>query len=159
MPIKEVTPFLMRNAIVEIGTDDFAKAVSEATLTPTGGTVDYKGLKPDAVFSFAQSATWALTLAYAQDWSQADSLSRFLFDHQGENLPFTLNANDATVGSTSWAGTVSITAGAVGGAVDAVAVATVTLGLVGAPVPTLVPIAADEPAAADADDELVDDVA
>jgi hypothetical protein len=152
--VVEVTPFIMKNAIVAFGDNDFAKAVSEATLTPAGGTTDFKGLKPSAVYSFAQSATWSLNLTFAQDWSLDTSLSRYLFDHQGENIPFTLNADDKTEGSTSWAGTVSITAGAVGGAVDAVAVATVTLGVVGAPVPTLVPIVPlgdatdDEPEAA-----------
>lgn len=137
MAVIDVTPFVMKNAIIEIDIDDFAKAVSEATLTPSGGTTDFKGLKPDAVFSYPTSITWSLDLTYAQDWSSDTSLSRFLFDHQGETVAATLNVDDSTTkGITSWDLTVAITAGAVGGAVDNVATATVSLGVVGAPVPT-----------------------
>src|SRR4029077_7869420 len=140
MPVIEVRPFIMRNAIIEFDTDDFAKAVSTATLTPSSGTAEFKGLKPDAVFTFPQATTWTLELTFAQDWSAATSLSRYLFDHAGETIAFTLNPDDttadATLGSTTWSGTVAIAPGAIGGDVDAVATATVSLGIVGAPVPT-----------------------
>jgi hypothetical protein len=146
----------MRNAIIELGTDDFAAAVSTASLTPAGGTVDYKGLKPEAVFTFPQATTYVLDLSYAQDWNAANSLSRYLWEHKGETVPFTLNpddtAADPTVGSTSWAGMVAITPGAVGGDVDSVAVATVSLGVVGEPVPTFT---AGVPAGLEADDTEV----
>lgn len=135
MPTVTVTPFVMRNAILELGTDDYAKAVSSATLTPSGGITTFKGLKPDAVFTYPQSTTWTLDLEYAQDWGIAGSLSVWLFNNQGTNQPFELTADDVA-GSTVWNGTVVITAGAVGGAVDSVATATVSLGVVGQPVPT-----------------------
>jgi hypothetical protein len=151
----EVTPFIERNAVVTFaGTSDFAKAISEVTLAPSGGMVPFKGLKPTAVFNFAQSPTWELTLVYAQDWALATSLSRYLFDNQGKNISLTLNVNDAVTGTTNWAMTVSVAAGSVGGAVDGVATATVTLGVVGAPVPTLIPVAL---AASDDELELDDD--
>jgi hypothetical protein len=140
MAIIEVKPFIMRNAIVSFGSDDFAKAVSSATLTPAGGTTPFKGLKPSAVFTFPQSVTWTLDLEFAQDWSAETSLSRYLFEHQGETIDATLNADDQTAGTTSWDITVAIAPGAVGGPVDSVATATVSLGVVGAPVPTTVPV-------------------
>jgi len=137
----DVRPFIMRNAIIIFGgTDDFAKAVSTATITPAGGTTDFKGLKPSAVFTFPQANTYTLDMTYAQDWSDETSLSRYLWEHKGETVPFTLNPDDTTgqtgVGSTSWAGTVAIVPGQVGGDVDAVATAQVSLGVVGEPVPT-----------------------
>lgn len=141
MAVLEVKPFIMHNAIIQIGTDDFAKAVSTATITPAGGITTWKGLKPDAVFTYPQSVTWTLELEYAQDWGDATSLSAYLFEHQGEVVPATVNVNDADTGETTWALQVAITAGAVGGAVDDVATATVSLGIVGQPVPTF-PIAA-----------------
>jgi hypothetical protein len=140
MPVIEVKPFIMRNAVVEFDVDDFAKAVSSATLTPAGGTTPFKGLKPTAVFTFPQSVTWTLDLEFAQDWSAETSLSRYLFDHQGETIDATLNPDDQTEGTTSWAITVAIAPGAVGGPVDSVATATVSLGVVGAPVPTTIPV-------------------
>jgi hypothetical protein len=136
----DVRPFIMRNAIIEFGTDDFAKAVSTATIANSSGTTDFKGLKPSAVYTFPQATTYTLELTYAQDWSASTSLSRYLWEHKGETVPFTLNPDDTsgdpTLGSTAWAGTVAIAPGAVGGDVDAVAIATVTLGIVGEPVPT-----------------------
>jgi hypothetical protein len=133
-------PFIMRNAVVTLGSpgDDYAAACSSAALTPAPGTADFKGLKTAAVFVFPTATTWTLDLAYGQDWSVEVSLSRWLFDHIGETVPFVMNPNDTgnVQGETSWSGTVAITAGAIGGDVDAVAVANVSLGVVGAPVPT-----------------------
>lgn len=151
-----VRPFIMRNAIVTLGTDDFAAAVSTASITNSSGTTDFKGLKPPAVFTFPQATTFALELTYAQDWSSAESLSKWLWDHQGETVPFTLNpddtATDLTLGSTAWTGTVAVAPGSVGGDVDSVATASVTLGIVGRPVPTYtagVPGVLDAPPADD----------
>ena len=140
MAEQAVKPFIMGSAIVQLGTDDFAAAVSSATLTPTGGTTTFKGLKRDAVFTFPQAVTWALQLEYAQDWSEDASLSRYLFDNIGQTVPAVINPDEQIDGTTSWACDVVITAGAVGGAVDAVATASVELGVVGQPVPTLVPV-------------------
>jgi hypothetical protein len=135
-----VKPFIMRNAIVQLGTDDFAAAVSRAELVPSGGTSDFKGLKTSAVFTYPQATTWALELDYAQDWGTSGSLSSYLFDHIGEVVPAVIDPDDlSTSGGTSWACEVAITAGAVGGAVDAVATASVSLGVVGQPVPTYTP--------------------
>jgi hypothetical protein len=130
----------MRNAIVQLGADDFAYAVSTATIENSSGTTDFKGLKPPAVVTVPQATTYVLSLTYAQDWQSATSLSRYLWEHKGETVPFTLNPDDtsldATLGSTSWAGLVAIAPGNVGGDVDAVATSSVSLGIVGEPVPT-----------------------
>lgn len=142
MPEVEVKPFIMRNAVVEFGLDDFAKAVSSATLTPSSGTTDFTGLKPSAVFTFPQATKYTLDLEFAQDWSSETSLSRYLFDHIGEVVDAVINPDDQTAAGeahTSWAVQVAITPGAIGGPVDSVAVSTVSLGCVGQPVPTFVP--------------------
>lgn len=141
--IVPVTPFIMKNAIIAFGdalaNEDFATACSSAVLTPSSGTAEFKGLKPSAVFTFAQAVTYVLEIEYAQDWSVEDSLSRYLFDNKGTNVPAILNFDDSEDGSTSWALTVAIAPGAAGGAVDEVATATASLGVVGEPVPTYAP--------------------
>jgi len=77
------------------------------------------------------------------------------------NSPASLNPDDQATGTTSWTLSVAIAPGSVGGPVDSVAVTTVTLGVVGQPVPTLVPevvLTSDEAAAqllADQDAEAV----
>ncbi len=149
MPVIEVRPFIMRNAIVSFGGDDFAKAVSTAKIVPSTGSSEFKGLKPSAVYTFPQATLYTLELSFAQDWAKETSLSRYLFDHKGEQIAFELNPDDTAgmtpgVGSTSWAGTVALTSGDIGGDVDSVAVSTVTLGIVGEPVPTYTaPVFAD----------------
>lgn len=129
----EVAPKILNDVILSFGVDDFAAACSSATLTPSASNVTWKGLKPSAVFTFPTSPTWTLDLEYAQDWADEDSLSRYLFDHQGETIAATLTPNS---GDTAWGLNIVITPGAVGGAVDTVAVATVSLGVSGQPVPT-----------------------
>lgn len=148
MAVIEVQPFIIHNAVIQFDEDDFAKAVSTATLTPSGSVVTFEGQKPDAVYTFPTTVTWTLELTYAQDWSAEDSLSRFLFLNQGAVLPATLNPNDAAAGSTSWAINVAIVPGSVGGDVNTVATATVQLGVSGQPVPTFTPAAVmDQPPA------------
>ena len=149
MAEQAVEPFIMRNAVVQLGTDDFAAAVSSVILAPTSGTVPFKGLKPPAVFTFAQATTWELQLEFAQDWKNAASLSNYLHLHQGEVVPGLLIADDSDAGAVSWElPGVAIAPGSVGGPVDAVAVSTATLGVVGAPIPTQLPPAAQDDALA-----------
>jgi len=133
----DVTPIVLKDMVLQLGTDDFAAAVSTATLTPTASLVRWKGLKPDSKHSFPTSAEWALALAYAQDWAAAgDSLSRYLFDHEGETVPAVLEPQSGV--GTRWTFDVVITPGAVGGAVDTVGEAEVELGVTGKPVPSAI---------------------
>lgn len=136
----DVQPFIMKNAIVTLGSpgDDFAAACSTVALTPSSGTTPFTGLKKAATFTFPNATTWSLDLTYAQDWHSETSLSRWLYDHAGETVPFSIDPDDLGDGHTSWAGDCSIVEGAVGGDVDSVATATVSLGVVGRPVPTFV---------------------
>lgn len=130
-----VTPIVLKDCILDIEADDYAAAVSAATLTPSASTVVFKGLKPGAVFTDVTEASWTLQITYAQDWASADSLSRYLFDNEGL-------VKDAILKPQSGAGPsfeveIVITPGAIGGQVDQTATATVTLGVQGKP--TLVP--------------------
>lgn len=137
-----VKPIVLRNVKVNIksgATDvgDFEKALSQVELTPTSGSASWKGLHPDAVFNFPTAETWTATLAYAQDWATANSLSRYLFDNSGAEVVLTFVPNNgATVSATNLAFRVTVTlqSGAVGGTVDAVATASVTLQCQGKPV-------------------------
>ena len=132
-----VTPIVLKDCIIEVGADDFAAAISSATITPASTTVVFKGLQADAVFTDITSATWTLQLTFAQDWVTAGSLSQYLFANEGDTVAATLKPQSG-VGPT-FELDVIITPGAIGGAVDTVATATVTLGVSGRPV--LVPAA------------------
>lgn len=131
MPAIAVKPRVLKNYLVKIGADSFEKALNSVTLTPSSSTVTFKGGTPDAVFTDQTAPTWTCALSYAQDWETAGSLSVYLLQHEGESVDMEFSP----LGSgPKFKATVIITSGAVGGAIDAFAVATVTLGVQGKPV-------------------------
>lgn len=129
-PVIEVQPFVLADFLFEVATAGYQKAISQCEFQPQGGVVSFKGGTPDAQFTFATTPTWQLVLAYAQDWKADDSLARFLFDHQGETVDATFTPLD---GGPTIAAKIVISAGPMGGSVDAVQVGSVTLGVVGKP--------------------------
>lgn len=139
MPEIDVEPIILQDCIIEIDGDDFAAAISTAELTPTASTVNFKGLKRTSTHTFPTVATWALNLTFAQDWVAPDSLSNYLFDNEGETKAAKLKPQSGV--GPSFEVNVVITPGSVGGAVDTVAVSTITLGVSGRPerVPAVTP--------------------
>lgn len=132
-----IQPFIMRDCLLTLGTvGDFEAHVSQVQFDPSSSVVNWKGLTPTSVFSFGSSATWVCTLAYAQDWDTADSLSRYLFEHEGEEIEATF---EPVKGGPSVTATLIIAPGSMGGTVDQVGTATVALGVQGKP--TLEPLA------------------
>lgn len=131
-----VAPIILTDVLLTVGTDNYEAHVSQVEFTPTSSTVSWKGLTPTSVHTFGSTATWTVTLAYAQDWVTATSLSRYLFDNEGDTVTMTF---EPKAGGPAFTADVIITPGAIGGTVDSVAVATVTLGVSGKP--TLVPAA------------------
>ncbi|MBH0054483.1 hypothetical protein I6E74_09930 [Salinibacterium sp. SWN139] len=130
-----VVPIVMKDVVLEIEDDDFAAAVSSAVLTPSSSSVIFKGLKSGSVFTDVTAATWTLGLTYAQDWVTAGSLSQYLLENEGTVVDAVLKPQSGI--GPSFSVEIVITPGAIGGAVDTTAVATVTLGVQGKP--TLVP--------------------
>lgn len=137
MPEITGSAFVMKDANIIIGSgdNDYAALVSSAILTPTIATQTAKGLKPTAVYTDASSATWALSLTFWQDWTSETSLGRYLFENEGELVDIRLDPTDGGIGFELQA---TIVPGAVGGAVDTFASATVSLPVTGKP--TLVPV-------------------
>ena len=126
-----VNPIFMGSASLLLGTDGYQAHVSSAVFTPGNNTpVVWKGLDPTSVFSFGQKATWTLDLEYAQDWETANSLSLYLLANEGDTIAAVLEPVNGGQGYTA---DVIITPGAIGGAVDTVAVGSVSLGVKGRP--------------------------
>lgn len=128
----DVKPIVLRDCVLSVAADDYAKHVSGVTITPTTGSVTWNGLTPDAAFNFPTATTWAAQLDYAQDWETANSLSRYLFDHEGEQITMLF---EPVAGGLGWEVDVVIAPGSIGGQVNAVATSTVTLGVQGKPRP------------------------
>jgi hypothetical protein len=136
MAIIAVNPFILRDTLFTVAADSYEAHVSNVTFTPSSSVVPWQGLTPDASFSFGSIATWTCDLTFAQDWSTANSLSRYLFEHEGDEIAVVF---EPVAGGPSVTATLIVTPGAIGGTVNEVAVATVSLGVQGRPV--LEPIA------------------
>lgn len=127
MAVIEVQPIVLKDVVATIGEagDDYRKALSSVTFTPTTAAVTWTGLGNNT-FTDQSLATWVAALAYAQDWDTAGSLSQYLHENEGETVPMTFRPRSGT--GPSFTTDVTITPGAIGGAANAVAVATVNLG-------------------------------
>jgi hypothetical protein len=109
--------------------------VSGAVWTPSSSITNWTAINSDT-YSFTTPATWVLELTYAQDWAFAESLSRYLHEHEGGVIPAVFSPVDGQPPVTA---NVSVTPGQIGGDTTAVAGGTVSLGstkpVVGAVVP------------------------
>lgn len=118
-------PFSMKNCLLTVESDSYEKQVSAVEFVPTSSIINWKGLTPGAVFSDTTAATWVCNLSYAQDWATANSLSRYLHENEGEEIDVTF---EPIKDGPSISATLFVTPGSIGGQVDSVAEATVTLG-------------------------------
>ena len=120
-----VKPFIMRDCLLQVEEDNYEAHVSQVEFSPSSQVVRWKGLTPTSVHAFGTTAEWSCTLAYAQDWSTADSLSEYLHEHEGESVDVIFTPVN---GGRTISATLIVTPGSIGGQVDSVATATVTLG-------------------------------
>ena len=130
------SPLYMTESVLKIGDGtgtDFAAEISGARLTPTSSSATWKGLKPGSSFTKAGLATWALAVNLGQDHELSTSLSSYLYDHEGEEVPFTL---EPIAGGTGFDGTIIVQAAEIGGDVDTFGTASVTMPCTGKPTRT-----------------------
>lgn len=131
-----VNPLFMTNASVTIDAVEQADAVSNVTFTPTTSAIVFKGISGEATQSSGSEA-WAVSLTYAQDYSAADSLAMTLFNRAGETVEMVFTPTSGS--GTTVTATVTLVAGAIGGAVDTTAEATAVLPINGRPTIAVVP--------------------
>lgn len=128
MSVLEVQPLVLKDVELIIGGeagDDFRKHVDAVTFTPSSSTTTWTGLGKNT-HTDSSIATWTLVLNYVQDWDSTNSLSRYLFAHEGETVEMEFAPRAA--GGPSFTANVVITPGAIGGTVNAFATTSVTLG-------------------------------
>lgn len=126
-------PTYMTESKVTLGANDFEAEVSGFRLTPTYSSGEWKGLAPGSVFQKSGKAVWALGLNFGQDHEAATSLSTYLFEHEGEEVAYSVEPLD---GGTAFSGTLIAQAGEIGGDVDAFGTASVTMPVLGKPTRT-----------------------
>lgn len=126
------SPLFIKSASVKIGTVNYAELISNVVLTPTTPTLSFKGVS-GKTFQSTGSESWQLQFDYAQDFKSTDSLALRLFNDAGKDVTIVITP-EAGLSQPTWTVTVTLQAGAIGGAVDAAATASVTLPVTGRPV-------------------------
>lgn len=120
-----VNPFIMRDCLFQVDADNYEAHVSQVEFVPSSSVVRFKGLTPTSNHAFGTASDWLCNLTYAQDWNTADSLSEYLHEHEGESIDVTF---EPVNGGRSITATIIAMPGTIGGSVDAVATASVSLG-------------------------------
>lgn len=119
------TPLFIKSALVKFGaTDSYEAAVRDIKFTPTTSVVTTRAMAPAAIYQDIDLATWSLEMTYLQDWVTATSLGRYLYANEGSVVVLTF---EPIVGGATITANVTVTPGAIGGAVGAYAESTVTL--------------------------------
>lgn len=131
------SPLFIKSASIKIkvGTGtavEYADLISNVVLTPTTPTVTFKGVS-GKTFQSVGAVSYVCQFDYAQDWSSADSLALKLFNDEGKQATVTI-VPEAGSGKPMFTVEATLLAGAIGGAVDAAATASVSLPVTGRPI-------------------------
>ena len=124
MAVIAVAPFVLRDVDLAIGADNYEAHVSQVEFVPSATALTWTGLANNSHAATAL-ATWQVTLAGAQDWDTANSLSQYLHANEGVVVPITLVPAD---GQGSFDSDVTISPANIGGTGGAFTVFTVSLG-------------------------------
>ena len=127
-----LTPIVMKNVSLIIETDDYAKHVSAVTFTVEQQEITWTGLD-GTTYTELGPEKWKATVAYAQDWDTAGSLSDYLFTNRGQTKTVKFQPR-AGAGETVFTAECVLATGQLGGAVGEFANSTATFGCSGAPV-------------------------
>lgn len=117
-------PLYMRDSVLTIDGTDHAAQCSSIAFTPTSASSTWKGLKPTSQHTSTGFATWVLDATFAQDWDAAASFSLYLHEHETEQIAVTCKPKD---GGASFAATITLVPGAIGGPVDTFAEGSVSM--------------------------------
>jgi hypothetical protein len=131
-----VAPIVLNDVILVVGTDNYEAHVSKVQFNPSSDVITWKSLTPGGTWNFNTAADWTVDLEFAQDFATVNSLSLYLMANEGQSKSIVFKPKKPTTTGPTWTATVIITPGAIGGDVNTVAVATVTLGVQGKPVLT-----------------------
>jgi len=117
-------PAYIRNLVLKVGANTFSKAVTSAAFEGASSIVTFKGGTPDAKYSQVVPTQYTFNLTAAQDWTTANSLSRYLYDNDGKSA---IVEYTPVEGGPKFTANVTLVAPSIGGAVDAYATFTVSM--------------------------------
>lgn len=121
-------PYLTLAAAASVGTDDYHAHISQFEFQPTQPTSTVTDIS-GTVTNFGGKSGYVLALGIFQDWATANSLSSYLFAHDGEDVEASIDVPGGV-----WAATVVCAAPHIGGTGNQAAVSQLTLQVKGKPV-------------------------
>jgi hypothetical protein len=129
-----VTPILLNDCIIQIGTDSYEAAVSTVRFEPTTNIIRWKGMTPTSTYAHAASPEWSCTVTGAQDLATTGSLQNYLLANAGKKVVAKFKPKKPASGTTQTVtATLIIAAPAIGGDVDTIPTFTVQMGVDGQP--------------------------
>lgn len=121
-----VAPLVLKDVTITLGANGYEKHVSSVKFVPKSTTIEFQGMTPSAAFTDTTVQTWTCEIEYVQDWETTNSLSKYLLAGAGTAVAATFKPKAA--GSPSFAATLSLQSGEIGGKVNAYATTKVSLG-------------------------------
>lgn len=129
-----IVPTFLEDCEFLVEADDYAAHVSRVEFVPSRTSVQWRGMSKDSSHNRSGRGTYVANVDYAQDWTTPKSFSRYLEAHDGEIKTVKFKPQ-AGVGLPSFTVDLQITAGPIGGAVDSIAVGSISLPCQSRPVP------------------------
>lgn len=122
------SPYLTLAAEASFGTDNYKAHISQFEFQPTQPTSTITDIG-GTVTNFGGVSGYVLALGVFQDWATANSLSSYLFEHDGEDATASIEVPGGV-----WSATVVCAAPHIGGTGNQAAVSQLTLQVKGKPV-------------------------
>ncbi len=123
-------PITMKDAVVSVAGTDYGAEASSVVITPNVNVTTWAGLKPTAVVRGIGTVEWNVNMSVGMDFNDATSLGRYLFEHQGEEVPLEFRPMSDGAGVSA---NVIVVPGSIGGNVNAVSESSVSLPVQGSP--------------------------
>lgn len=131
-----VQPHVLKDMVFTVGLDDYEAHLSSCEIVPTTETpqIKWQGLTPTAAFSEAGTPTtsWALVVNSAQDWETANSFSQYCMTNARTTKSVVLKPQRGKGKKFSF--DVTIVPGRIGGELNTVATAGLTMPIDGEPI-------------------------
>jgi len=129
-----IVPTFLEDCEFIVDADDYSAHVSRVEIVPSRTSVQWRGMSKGSTHNRSGRGSHVANVDYAQDWTTPKSFSRYLAAHDGEIKTVRFQPVKGS-GEPSFTVDVQIVAGPIGGAVDTIAVGSVSLPCQGAPVP------------------------
>lgn len=93
--------YVVKNSTCTFGAGDYAIQLNKARLVPDTPVQTMRTLVPAGIVQDVDDPVWTLELGGVQDWTIAQGLSRYLFDHHGEEVVVVLTPKSGGVSATA----------------------------------------------------------